>query len=398
MSREATDPPSHGPADDHLVHEVVGPPLTAVEAGAAIGLGVVALLLAGAMPVLLGALASEHRLAVARIGDTAMAEALTMGLAAAGCGALVKPVRLRQISLISVIGLAAINLAMLWASGLEVTGLRALAGVPEGVLLWITIGMIARSQTPERWAGVYYAGLTLCQFVFTAALTAVVAPRWHASGGFALGAGLVLAGAPIALFGRNHYAALPDGGATAGAPPPRGWVALAGTLLFSAAFGAVGIYIVPLALQAELNSGVAGIAITASLAAQILGSALATALAGRAHYFAMFLLSTLVTLAGWAVFMFWPPAWLFVAANAAIGFVYMMAAPFLAPMTIEADPTRRAAVQIGGAQLFGGALGPFLASRVVGEHHVHGAVVLAAVLMIAGLSIFGALHLTTRKA
>ena len=54
-------------------------------------------------------------------------------------------------------------------------------------------------------------------------------------------------------------------------------------------------------------------------------------------------------------------------------------------------------MQSGGAQLFGASLGPFLASRVVGDHNVHGAVVLAAVLLLAALSIFGGLHLTTRS-
>lgn len=397
MSTEAIDPPSHGPPGEHLVHEVVGPPLTAVEAGVAIALGIVALLLAGSMPVLLGALASEHRLAVAQIGVTAMAEALTMGLAAAACGALVKPARLRLIGLIAVLAVAAINLAMIWASGLGVIGLRALAGAAEGVLLWITIGMIARSETPERWAGVFYAGLTLCQFVLTAVLTAVVTPRWHASGGFALAAVLVALSAPIALFGLDRYASLPGGAVTAGSPPLRGWVALAGSLLFAAAFGAVAIYTVPLVRQAGLSAGVAGAGITAALATQILGGALATVLAGRVHYFAVFVFTTLATLAGWVVFMFWPPAWLFIVAAMAVGFVYMVATPFLVPMMIEADPSRRAAVQSGGAQLFGAALGPFLASRVVGDHNVHGAVVLAAVLLLAALSIFGGLHLTTRS-
>ena len=397
MSTDAIDPPGRRPAEDHLVHEVVGAPLTAVEAGAAIALGVVARLLVGSMSVLLGALASEHRLTVAQIGVTAMGEALTMGLAAAGFGALVKPVRLRLIGLVAIIALAAINLAMVWASGVEVIGLRALAGAAEGVLLWIAIGMIARSETPERWAGVFYASMTACQFVLTGALTAVVTPHWRGNGGFILAAVLVLAAAPIALFGRDRYAPLPGGAAAAGSPPLRGWVALAASLLFAAAFGAVAIYTVPLARQAGLSAEIAGIGITAALATQILGGALATALAGRAHYFAVFVICTLATIAGWVVFMFWPPAWLFIIASMAVGFVYMVATPFLVPMLIEADPSRRAAVQSGGAQLFGAALGPFLASRVVGEHNVHGAVVLAAVLLLAGLSILGALHLTTTR-
>jgi hypothetical protein len=74
----------------------------------------------------------------------------------------------------------------------------------------------------------------------------------------------------------------------------------------------------------------------------------------------------------------------------------MVVTPFLVPMTIEADPTRQAAVQSGGAQLFGGALGPFLASRIVGEQDVHGAVVLGAAMLLIALALCGGLHLTTR--
>src|ERR1700753_2376330 len=81
--------------DEHVGHEVIGPPLTAWEAGVAVGLGVIALLMAGAMPLLLGALASLHRIEVSRIGDTAMAEALTMGLSTTACATFVRPHRLR---------------------------------------------------------------------------------------------------------------------------------------------------------------------------------------------------------------------------------------------------------------------------------------------------------------
>ena len=120
-------------------------------------------------------------------------------------------------------------------------------------------------------------------------------------------------------------------------------------------------------------------------------------MAGRIHYFLVFVMTSLVSFTCWMVFVFWPPAWLFVAASMGAGLVYMIAAPFQVPMTIEADPTRRAAMQSGGAQLFGGALGPFLASRVVGERDVHPAVFLAAALLLGALTIFGALHLTSAR-
>lgn len=400
MSTRSIDPPASvaGPAD-HLVHEVVGPPLSGMEAGVAIAFGVVSLLLAGSVPLLLGALADEGRLAVTAIGDTAMAEALSMGLATGLAGAFLKPVRLRLIGFLATLAVAALDLAMLKASGVGVLAIRALAGVPEGLMLWITIGMIARTETPERWAGVFFSASTLTQFGLAAGLTTVVLPRFHAAGGFLVGAALIALCAPMALLARDRYAALPNTQAgESGAPPARGWIALVGTVLFAGSAGAVGVYITPIAHHAGLAAGVAGIALTASLAVQVLGSALATAAAGRLHYFGVFMVSTLIVLAGWAVYLTAPPAWLFIAATMATGFVGLFATPFLVPMTIEADPSRRAAVQSGGAQLFGSALGPFLASRVVGEWGVAGDLILGAALAVVALAIFGVLHLTARHA
>jgi len=65
-------------------------------------------------------------------------------------------------------------------------------------------------------------------------------------------------------------------------------------------------------------------------------------------------------------------------------------------MTIEADPSRRAAVQSGAAQLLGGAMGPLLASRLVSDQDVHGALWLGAGLMLAGLAVVAWLHVTNR--
>lgn len=70
--------------------------------------------------------------------------------------------------------------------------------------------------------------------------------------------------------------------------------------------------------------------------------------------------------------------------------------PFLMPMSIEADPSRRAAVQGGAAELLGLAAGPLLASRVVSEHDVHGALVLGGFLIVLGVFIMTMLHFTRR--
>ena len=70
--------------------------------------------------------------------------------------------------------------------------------------------------------------------------------------------------------------------------------------------------------------------------------------------------------------------------------------PFLVPMTIEADPSRRAAVQSGGAQVLAGALGPFATSFVVGDTDVHGAILLCSVGLIIGIAMIAALHFTSQ--
>jgi len=138
-------------AGDHEVHEAVGPPLSGLEAGSAIALGVISLLIAGVLPVLLAALVDERRLNAQGIGLAAMLEALTMGAATGLASAVLKPVRLRAIGVAAALALIACDLASLTVHGAGVFLVRGLAGVPEGLLLWICVGMIARTVTPERW-------------------------------------------------------------------------------------------------------------------------------------------------------------------------------------------------------------------------------------------------------
>jgi hypothetical protein len=266
------------------------------------------------------------------------------------------------------------------------------------VLLWISIGVIVRSATPERWAAFFYTGLTLLQLGLTAALTGVVLPRFHAAGAFATAAVVIAVCAPLAMFCASGYAPLPGGQARAGAPPPRGWLALSASFLFTASVAAVAIDFVPIAKQAGLSAAVAGLAITASLGVQIVGSAMAAALAGRIGYFVVLLLTGVVTLGSWAVFAASPPAWAFIAGAMAIGFVFLLSAPFQVPMLIEADPSRAAAAQSGGVGLLGGAIGPFLAARAAGEHSVQGVLLLGAVMLSAGVVIVCVLHFTRARA
>lgn len=381
-------------AEDHLVHEAVGPSLHPLESGASIGVGVNSLLVLGVLPVLLGALADEHRLSNAGIGQMATLELLAMGISTAAAGAFLKARRLRLIGVVASLGLAGANLATAHAAGPALFPMRAAAGAFEGVLLWITVSMIARTVTPERWAGVFFAAQTLGQLVLAIVLAWWVMPRFGAAGGYTGVAIAALMGVIPALMTPHRFADLPAAARGGGAPPLRGWLALIATLIFVASSGAVGVYLQPLAHEAGLSADVARTSNWLSLGAQVAGASVATALAGRVRYFTVFVASTAGMLVIWWLFGRTIPAWLFIAANTAGGFVSIFLAPFLVPFTIEADPSRRAALQSGAAQLLGGALGPWMASAVVGEAEVRGVLLLGAGLILTGLAGVAGLRFT----
>lgn len=379
-----------------VVTEVVGPQIPARQAAAAIALGVIPLLIAGVTASVLGQLADEHRIATQSIGIIATVEGLTMGIATAIASAMFPPRHLRLIGVIASVVLGVVDVATMGAHAQAIIVLRTLAGIPEGVLLWITVGMIARSAVPARWAGVFLTAITASQFVLSLSYTWII-PRFGADGAFAALAVTAFGGVAFSLFAPRSYAPLPKPEGESGLPPRRGWIALFGSLLILAAIGAVGVYLQPLAHEAGLSGDVARTAVSASLAFQIAGGSVATLLASRLHYFPAFIISAVGFFAGWIVFAFHAPAYLFVLGNSLAGFMTLFVGPFIVPMTIEADPTLRAAVQSAAAQVLGGALGPLAASFMVGARDAHGSVYLAIALMAAGTAIVGVLHATALR-
>jgi hypothetical protein len=378
-----------------LIHDAVGPDLPLREGLACIALGVISLLLAGVLPEILGALADEHRLSVSGIGLTATFEALAMGLTTAAASTWLPAARLKMVAIAALLALALADYATMHAQGAGVMVMRALAGLPEGILLWIMTSMIARTVTPERWAGIFFTLSTISQLAIAFAFARWILPQNGADGGFGGLAAIGIAGLAVVLWIPSRLAPLPKPTGESGAPPPRGWFALLTTLVYVSASSTVGIYLQPLAHEAGLSADVARTSVWVSLAAQIVGGLAATALAGHVRYFTVFIIATVTILAVWAVFLVHPPGWAFITANAIGGLIGLFMSPFLIPMTIEADPSRRAAVQSGGTQVLAGALGPFATSFVVGDSDVHGAIYLGSAGLVAGLAMIAVLHFTS---
>lgn len=368
---------------------VISPPRRAAAVGQ--GVGVVALLIAGLQPVILGAMEREGRLSTAQIGLAATVELMALGLACGIAAAVLKPTRIRlKISLACLLHAAAM-LATTLTSGVGVIVIRAAAGACAGVMLWLAIGVIARSTRPERASGVFVTTQTFAQLVLAAVLPATAMEAWGVNGALAILAVISALAALAALAGPDNLAPLPRS-EEGGRLDARSVGGLAAVFLWMAFIVALWVYLEPLAAQAGLSPREAGLAIALALGLQVLGGAAATFVGDRAPPARMLLavggVNALILAALWSG----PGRGLFIACVAAFGFLWLFALPFQTSLLIRIDPTRRASMQLGAAQLLGSSAGPLAASLVVGDGPVRRALALSAVcltLSLAFISLFG---------
>lgn len=345
--------------------------------------GVIGVLIPGLQPQLLGALAAEGRLSVTALGILATAELLAMGIAAGAAGFVLPVTRLRAITGAALLIAGGIDLLTPWLDGGPLFGARIVAGLAEGVLIWIMIGFIIRTDRPERWSGVYLAVQTLAQFALASAIGYSAA---SSTGGFgALGA-VTLAGLLTLPWLPDCYPALVASGDMGGVPPARGLVALAGVVAYLAFIVAIWVYLEPLALDRGIAPATIHLMAPLALATQVIGAGAATLLAGRLPARLAIAGVGLLNLALLAIMAAPPSPAAFVAATAAFGFLWLFILPFQITIAIAADPSRRAALLIGGAQLTGSSLGPLLAGILIGEKDVGRVLWFGAGCAIAGMT------------
>ena len=373
----------------------IGEPPSSIQRLAVFWVGLIGVLFPGVGPLLLGGMEAAGRLTSAQIGVAGMAELVAMGVGAAVIGPLFGERRLRLAAISCGLLLAALDLATTRMSGDLLIVVRAVAGLPAGVMIWLITGMIVRSPRPERGAGLYLTIQTLLQLAVVSAIGAFVVGRFGADGGFLVLAVLTVSAAIVGLAVPRAYAPLPEAADNPkGLPSPRGWIALAAAFCFQAFILAVWIYAEPLSRQAGHAASVASVAFAVSLAAQVAGGAAATALAGRLSWFWSLAIAVVLAIVALFVMVSLPSASVFLVASAVFGFVWLFASPFLTPLAIEADPSRRAALLGPGASLLGCGAGPLLASFAVHGADVRPAVWLGVGLAVVTLIIVAGLHMT----
>lgn len=376
----------------------IGAPPSLVQRLTVFWIGLVGVLFPGVGPLLLGGLEGAGRLTANQLGLAGMGELVAMGIGAAVLGPLFGERRLRLAALTGALVLALLDLATTRVSGDLLIVVRAVAGLPAGVMIWLITGMIVRAPRPERWAGLYLTIQTLLQLGVVSAIGAFVVGPFGPDGGFVVLAALAVSAAVAGLAIPGAYTPLVETEDNPkGLPSARGWIALTAVFCFQAFILAVWIYAEPLSRQAGHPASVASAAFAVSLAAQVAGGAAATALAGRLSWF--WSLAVAVALAIGALFVMasLPSAAVFLVAAGVFGFVWLFASPYLTPLAIEADPSRRAALLGPGASLLGCGAGPLLASLVVSGADVRPAVWLGVGLALITLVVIAFLHLTRSR-
>jgi MFS family permease len=367
--------------------------------------GTVGMMITGVQPVVFGALVREGRLSVTELGWVTTAEFLALGIGVTLAGGALRPRYLRAYAVAAGLAVIVANLAATRHAGLLLIADRTLAGFAEGIMLWLPVCMIARSSRSAFWSGIFITIQTLAQLVFAAVTPPTVLVHFGANGALmslAVTGAIAIAVAPLLP---SRFGDLPKPSSEESPTLVRqtssiswsGIVALSAMFLTAAFQIGLYAYFEPLAAQAGHDERVLAFAVTAALGAQLLGSTLAALFARHVRHFHVLIAWAVTNLGLLAVFNSMPDAFAFVGACAAFGFVWLFFMPFQFPLMIEADPSRRAAVLLPGAQLLGGAAGPFLCSLVVHDADVRGALVVCGVFILAAGAISTAVHLRRRR-
>lgn len=338
-----------------------GPKASGASAGrvvtAAVILGCVAVLMLGVQPLVLGAFASEGRLDMQQLGLAATAEMLALSVVSGVLGAAAPARRLKLWGAVAVALLAIANFGFLQSRGLELVASRGISGVAAGILIWIVAGVITRSAAALRLSAIFAGAQALSQ-----AALAITLPMF--SGLFAANTGPILLGAaailglPLLAFVPSSLPDLPAPKAGEGALGVPAVLGLASSFFLLAGIVGMWVYVEQVAQAEGIDHGLVAMAIAGSLAMQVVGAAIAAWLGPRLPAAASLTVTTLAFLLASALIGLLGSPTAYVGGVLLFGFLWTASTPFLVPLLIRIDPTRRAALLLPAAQMLGGSLGP----------------------------------------
>jgi predicted MFS family arabinose efflux permease len=370
------------------------------DVAAALAVGSIGLLMLGVQPVVLGALIERKVISLEGVGLVAMGEIIAIGLGVALGDALLATTRMRLVAVAAALATAVFDFGSLaLTSDAGFVAGRALAGLSEGVLVWVTTCVIVRSSAPERLAGAFLVAQTLAQAAAAALLATVIVPRFGWQGAFAA-LGVVSAAVALAApFLPASLLPLASGGASKLSVSPAVVLTLAIVFCEMSTLGALWAFLEPLGTRAGFDPQSAQAIVSGVLVMQVLGGLTATVLAerlppGRTLAAAAVILGAITLTIGVAP---GPAPERFAVLCAVFGFVWLFMMPFHIGLALRVDPVGRVAVLVPAAQLTGSAFGPLVVSLMVVGDDAGPAPFVSAAFALAALAGLAALALTRRQ-
>jgi hypothetical protein len=335
---------------------------------ASLAIGTIAVLMIGVQPILLGELVETKQVTLEGVGIVAMAEIIALGLGVVLGDSLLPIARLRGIALVAAVVAAALDLltTRLGGDG-AMTGVRAAAGLAEGVLVWGTTGLVVRSANPARVGGIFFVVQTLAQATLGFVLASVVIPAAGWQGGFATLAGVTLLVCALAFVQPAGLAALAPAESSGFRWSVATVLPLAVVFLQLATLGAFWAYLEPLGKAAGFDARAAQTLIAGVLVMQVLGGSLASLVVRRWPVVPVLLAcSAALAAVTLTVHQLAAGSMLDFAFGCAVfGFVWLFMLPFHIGLAFRADASGRLAGLVPAAQLLGSAFGPLVASFMV---------------------------------
>jgi DHA1 family inner membrane transport protein len=366
---------------------------------AAMFIGTAAMMMLGLAPILLGGLAGAGRLSEAQVGQAATMEILSLAL-----GAWLGPKVLGRSSLpmamvLVCLMLAVANLAIFMASSASIIlAQRAIAGVLEGVLLGGVFLLFTHSRHPTRLNGLLLGVSSVPQIAIAFLLPAYVVPRHGVESGFVIIAVFAACAALTCLFLPKAVATLAHDDGETLAPSAPVVIFLTAAFLQNAGVGAAWNYTERLGHQHGLSASVVGVAIAASLAAQVLGSFLTAAFGARFSARPILIAGAALQTAVVTCLVLSTSSAGFVAAACVFGLFWLALQPYQLAELIQLDPTRRAAMLLPPVAFTGLSVGPLVVSFLVRGASVTGTFVGAAGLLVVSAALYIAVAPLLRRA
>lgn len=341
-------------------------------------------------PILLGALVEAGRLTNETLGRVATLETFGIAIGATFGPAYLRRGRLGVKLALVCVALVAADLAGYRASnGLAIGALRGVAGLLEGMVLAGANLVLTYVRNPERMNGYFLSVANVLPTVASYALSSFAIHQFGVNIGFGVLAIAAAAGA-VAALAVTDRSTPPRPAAKSGASA-KGLAVVLGVLavfLQNAGVGAGFTYIVQIATQTAVPDGVVGLAMAGLQVAAVAGALVVGWGAWRLNYVAMLTLGCLLEAAVVIALAKVHSSTVYLVASCLFGLCWNGLLPYSLTLLIKFDPTRRLALLNTPVSLSGLAIGPFLASFVVGKSNVAPAFFLAAVIFVTSAALY----------